>query len=140
MSEKIIGITIPGTTAKIGKTEVVRQLCQESNVKLIEVRLTLMDPADMQGLPLAEGNSLQPSFLPTEGRGVILLDELLQASPAVQVAGLKLWLRQSGLPIPAGWSIIAGFRNEEEEETLRSLAIINGNMRSVANRAAPPKP
>lgn len=65
----------------IGKSSVVRQAAEEEGVECIDIRLVLMDPSDMRGIPVPEDGKarwLPPSFLPhdPDWKGVVFLDEL----------------------------------------------------------------
>ena len=65
----------------IGKSSVVRQIAEAKGIGFIDLRLSLMDPTDLKGIPFYENQAHQavwapPSFLPTEGSGILFLDEL----------------------------------------------------------------
>ena len=103
----------------VGKSSVVRQAAVALNLSLIDVRATLLDPVDLRGLPtVAKGVTkwCQPGFLPTTGQGVLFLDELAQAPPAVQVALLQLTLdrRVGEYELPTGWSVVAASNRAED--------------------------
>ena len=87
----------------IGKSAVVHQYAQTIDAVMVDVRLSQFDPVDLRGLPSPSGDStrwLAPAVLPFVGnpqfptdRPIILfLDELAQASPAVQAAAFQLVL------------------------------------------------
>lgn len=102
----------------IAKSSVIEQVCDEMNFKLIDVRLTQMEPTDLRGIPVPfkaeEDNKAYvewaiPALLPkrdagertgtiTDDRGtkydgaVILLDELPNAAPSVQAGSYQLVL------------------------------------------------
>lgn len=104
----------------IGKSSVVRQAAEEEGVGCIDIRLVLMDPSDMRGLPVPEDGKakwLPPSFLPSnDWRGVVFLDELNVAPPLVQNTALQLVLdRKLGeYVLPDGATIIAAGNREME--------------------------
>jgi MoxR-like ATPase len=60
------------------------------NAALQDVRALLLDPVDIRGLPHLgpDGRSTwaTPDFLPTEGEGILFLDELNAAPGMVQAA------------------------------------------------------
>src|SRR4051812_12015356 len=70
----------------VGKSSVVRQAAESLDLDLIDLRATLLDPVDLRGLPRFAGDAAvwcPPAFLPRGGQGVLFLDELAQAPPAV---------------------------------------------------------
>lgn len=103
----------------IGKSSVVRQASIEMEVGCIDIRLLLLDPTDLRGIPVPEEGKakwLAPSFLPREGKGIIFLDELNCAPPLVQNSALQLVLdRQLGeYVLPNDWCIVSAGNREME--------------------------
>ncbi len=104
----------------IGKSSVVRQAAEEEGVDCIDIRLVLLDPSDLRGLPVPDDGKakwLPPSFLPHgDWRGVIFLDELNVAPPLVQNTALQLVLdrRLGEYELPEGATIIAAGNREME--------------------------
>ena len=87
----------------IGKSSLIHQYAQSIDAVMVDVRLAQFDPVDLRGLPSPSGDAtrwLAPAVLPFVGnpqfptdRPIILfLDELAQASPAVQAAAFQLVL------------------------------------------------
>lgn len=86
---------------------------------LIDLRVSLLDPSDIRGLPYPEKNLtiwFPPSELPLVGqedrfpaKGILLLDELTHAAPAIQSACYSLVLDRKVGPhrIMPGWKIMA---------------------------------
>lgn len=96
----------------VGKSDIIRQTAAAMNVDLTDVRAVLLDPVDLRGLPyVTDGiaNWAIPSFLPTKGDGILLLDEIDKAPPLVQSACLQLVLdRKIGeYKLPDGWFVMA---------------------------------
>ena len=96
----------------IGKSQIVAQVAAELKLPLIDIRAVLLDPVDLRGVPSVENGSTRwnpPIFLPTEGEGVLFLDELSQAPDSVQSSLLQLVLdRKLGeYRMPDGWRILA---------------------------------
>lgn len=103
----------------VGKSSVIRQAAEEEDVDCIDIRLVLLDPTDLRGIPVPEDGKakwLPPSFLPTKGRGVMFLDELNAAPPLVQNSALQLVLDRcvGEYIVPDGWYIIAAGNREME--------------------------
>ena len=68
----------------VGKSQVVAQIADELGLKLTDLRAVLLDPVDLRGLPsLGDGVAhwCPPSFLPSDGEGILFLDELNAAPP-----------------------------------------------------------
>lgn len=101
----------PGT----GKTSVVRSICAEMNLACEAVIAAIRDPSDFAGLPhiTPTGVDMVPPAwarrLAGRGEGVLFLDEISCAPPAVQAALLRVVLERvvGDLPLPEGVRIIA---------------------------------
>jgi hypothetical protein len=97
----------------------VRQVTESLGLQLVDIRATLLDAVDLRGIPRVEGDTVKwcpPNFLPREGSGVLLLDELGQAVPLVQASLLQLTLdrRIGEYQLPDGWTIIAASNRQED--------------------------
>jgi hypothetical protein len=96
----------------IGKSQIVAQVAADLNLPLIDIRAVLLDPVDLRGVPSVVNGTTRwnpPIFLPTEGEGVLFLDELSQAPDSVQCSLLQLVLdrRLGEYRMPEGWRILA---------------------------------
>jgi len=103
----------------IGKSSIVKQVAKANGYDFIDLRLALMDPTDLKGIPFYDKERHQalwapPAFLPREGEGILFLDELNSAPPAVQASAYQLILdRKVGeYELPEGWAIIAAGNRE----------------------------
>ncbi len=103
----------------IGKSSIVKQIAREREVGFIDLRLALMDPTDLKGIPFYDKEShtalwAPPAFLPKDGEGILFLDELNAAPPSVQASAYQLILdRQVGeYRLPDGWAIVAAGNRE----------------------------
>lgn len=103
----------------IGKSSIVKQIASANGYQFIDLRLSLMDPTDLKGIPFYDKEEHQalwapPSFLPREGEGILFLDELNSAPPAVQASAYQLILdRKVGeYTLPDGWAIVAAGNRE----------------------------
>jgi hypothetical protein len=90
----------------------VAQVAAELKLPLIDIRAVLLDPVDLRGVPSVENGATRwnpPNFLPTEGEGLLFLDELSQAPESVQSSLLQLVLdrRLGEYCMPEGWRILA---------------------------------
>jgi len=99
-------------------------------INLIDQRLSQMDPTDLKGLPYVGEDGYthyaMPGFLPRVDRdgefGVLFLDELNTATPAMQAAGYQLILdrRLGDYVLPDGWVVnAAGNRAEDRAISIR---------------------
>lgn len=112
----------------IGKSSIIKQIARENGIECIDLRLSLMDPTDLKGIPFYERDShsalwAPPSFLPREGRGILFLDELNSAAPAVQASAYQLILdRKVGeYTLPDGWAIVAAGNREGDRGVVYRL-------------------
>jgi len=112
----------------IGKSSIVKQIARDEGIECIDLRLSLMDPTDLKGIPFYERDTHQalwapPSFLPREGRGILFLDELNSAAPAVQASAYQLILdRKVGeYTLPEGWAIVAAGNREGDRGVVYRL-------------------
>lgn len=133
-----VPIFIWGATG-IGKSDTVRAAAREiakaekleyyegvgydpKKFSVVDARLSQYDPSDLRGLPFVESNKTTtwafPSWLPKDGKGIILLDEINLAPPLVQSSAYQLILdRKLGdYVVPAGWSIIAAGNRQDVDK------------------------
>lgn len=103
----------------IGKSSIVKQIAEDKRVGFIDLRLALMDPTDLKGIPFYDKEShtalwAPPAFLPRDGEGILFLDELNSAPPSVQASAYQLILdRKVGeYELPEGWAIVAAGNRE----------------------------
>jgi len=89
----------------IGKSDIVKQLGEELEAHVIDVRLSLWEPTDIKGIPYFDSNDgtmrwAPPSELPSmefakQHKQIILfMDELNSAAPSVQAAAYQLILNR----------------------------------------------
>ncbi|MEA3228833.1 MAG: MoxR family ATPase [Campylobacterota bacterium] len=111
----------------IGKSSIIKQIALEKEIGFIDLRLALMDPTDLKGIPFYDKEShtalwAPPAFLPKDGEGILFLDELNSAPPSVQASAYQLILdRKVGeYELPDGWAIVsAGNREGDRGVTYR---------------------
>lgn len=115
----------------IGKSSVVSQIAKEQGVGYIDLRLSLLDPTDLRGIPFFSNDKQSaqwapPSFLPdgSEERGILFLDELNTAAPMVQASAYQLILdRKIGeYRLPDGWAIVAAGNRENDRGVVFRMA------------------
>ena len=104
-----------------GKSAIVRQLAEEQEFEILDVRAPLLDPTDLRGIPTVENGIATwcpPSFLPSApADGILFFDELNAAPPMVQASLYQLTLdrRIGEYELPEGWRIIAAGNRAEDK-------------------------
>lgn len=123
----------------IGKSEIVAQVAASRSTKakpyeLRDVRLGLMDPTDIKGFPSPDAKAnvmrwLPPDFLPAKGQGLLFLDEMNTAPPAVQAAAYQLVLnrRVGNYELPPGWSVMAAGNNDTDRAVTHRMSTALSN-------------
>jgi hypothetical protein len=108
----------------IGKSDIVKQVGDEFERDVIDVRLSLWEPTDIKGIPYynAQANTMSwapPAELPTDpdSTAILFLDELNSAAPATQAAAYQLILnrRVGTYVLPKGVSIVAAGNRETDK-------------------------
>ena len=110
-----------------GKSDIVAQVAKENECELSDARLSTMDTVDVRGFPVPNLEAGVMSWLPADflppmlvkgkngkmvpnaSKGILFLDELPSAAPAVQAAAYQLVLdrRIGKYELPENWAIIA---------------------------------
>ncbi len=107
----------------IGKSSIVKQIAKKRALEFVDLRLSLLDPTDLKGIPFFDAQKHQalwasPNFLPSDpdSKGILFLDEINTAPPSVQASAYQLVLdRKVGdYELPKGWSIVAAGNNESD--------------------------
>jgi hypothetical protein len=110
----------------VGKSSIVRQVAQAHHLQLLDLRMLLLDPVDLRGLPIPHGRKVRwspPEFLPDSGRGILFLDELNAAPPLVQASVYQLVLdRKVGeYKLPEGWYVVAAGNRESDQSLAHAM-------------------
>ena len=115
----------------IGKSSIVSQIAKDRDIDFIDLRLSLLDPTDLRGIPFfnSDDNSAvwaSASFLPdgSTKEGILFLDELNTAAPMVQASAYQLILdRKIGeYTLPDGWAIVAAGNRESDRGVVFRMA------------------
>jgi MoxR-like ATPase len=111
----------------VGKSAVVKQVAAQTGRRLIDLRLSLLDSVDLRGFPHMVNGRMHfatPNFLPTDGEGILFLDEMNAAPPAVQSAAYQLVLDRSlgEYDLPDGWAIVAAGNRETDQGVTYTMA------------------
>jgi hypothetical protein len=110
----------------IGKSSIVKKIAKDSDMQLIDLRISQLAPTDLRGLPYVEDGRAKfapPTFLPTEGTGILFVDEFNMASPSMMGIAQQLILdRQVGdYVVPDGWFIIAAGNRTEDRAAVSQM-------------------
>ncbi len=114
----------------IGKSELIAEIGAEQNRPVIDMRLLLLEPTDIKGIPYFDVETktmkwAQPADLPTDTyleNAILFLDEINAAAPSVQAAAYQLILnrRVGEYHLPKGVSMVcAGNRDSDKGVTYR---------------------
>lgn len=106
----------------VGKTATVTAVAESLNLPLEVVLASIREPADFSGLPVVRESGVvmeAPAWarrLYQSGRGILFLDEISTAPPAVQAALLRVVLDRvvGDLPLPTGVSVVAAANPPEQ--------------------------
>jgi hypothetical protein len=114
----------------IGKSQVVAQIAVRHGVRVIDIRLSQMEPSDLRGIPFRVGEHVEwavPAMLPNAERhgaeGVLFLDEITSAPPTVSAAAYQLILdrRLGAYEVPPGWAIFAAGNRQGDRGVTYSM-------------------
>lgn len=81
----------------VGKSDIIREVAKELGYRVIDIRLSQLDPVDLRGIPSVKDGTTTwnvPGFLPQDPneKVLIFLDEINSAPQAVQAAAYQLVL------------------------------------------------
>jgi MoxR-like ATPase len=100
----------------VGKSQMVAQVAIKHGAPVIDIRLSQMEPSDLRGIPFRVEDRVEwavPAMLPNAERhgkqGILFLDEINSAPPAVSAAAYQLILdrRLGDYRVPDHWAIFA---------------------------------
>ncbi len=112
----------------IGKSDIIKQLGEELDAHVIDIRLSLWEPTDIKGIPYFDANTSRmawapPIELPDEVQAakhkniILFMDEMNSAAPAVQAAAYQLVLnrRVGTYRLPDNVLIVAAGNREADK-------------------------
>ncbi|CAB4122486.1 AAA domain containing protein [uncultured Caudovirales phage] len=124
----------PGTA----KSAVVKATADEMGLDFIDLRLVQIDALDLRGMPKVRQDPdgvermhfVLTSLLPKSGKGILFLDEFVQAPTLVMNAASELVLdrRVGEYRLPDGWSIVAAGNRRTDRSGTTEIP------RHIANR------
>ena len=123
----------------IGKSAIIRQIADELDLELIDIRLASIEATDLCGLPFVkDGEQVfsTPEWFPTDpnSKGILFLDELSNAPINVQQAAYRLILDRevkTGVKLPDGWFTVAAGNLKTDRTGVKGVVPALGNRFSV---------
>ena len=119
---------VPG----VGKSTIVREVCNLRGIDFVDVRLAQMEPCDIKGLPVPNKEDKVMDWFVNgtwprdpNGKGVIFLDEITAADRSIQVAAYELVLdRRLGrqYSVPKGYLIVAAGNNTTDHAVAMTMS------------------
>ncbi len=114
----------------VGKSQMIALVAQRHQVPVIDIRLSQMEPSDLRGIPFRVEQHVEwaiPALLPDAHRhgqaGILFLDEITSAPPAVSAAAYQLILdrRLGEYRVPAHWAIFAAGNRQGDRGVTYSM-------------------
>lgn len=114
----------------VGKSQLVAQVATQHSAPLIDIRLSQLEPSDLRGIPFRANGHVEwavPSMLPDSIRhgsqGILFLDEITSATPAVSAAAYQLILDRclGDYRVPDGWVIFAAGNRQGDRGVTYSM-------------------
>jgi hypothetical protein len=110
--------------AGMGKSSAIREMAAAAGLPCETVIASIREPSDFAGLPVVSESGQSVRFAPPSwaqrlfeaGRGVLFLDEISTAPPAVQAALLRVVLERTvgDLHLPVGVTVVAAANPPEQ--------------------------
>lgn len=114
----------------VGKSQMVAQIADRRRTRMIDLRLSQMEPTDLRGIPFRVKETVEwavPAMLPDAERhgyeGILFLDEITSAAPAVSAAAYQLILDRAlgAYEVPPGWAIFAAGNRQGDRSITYSM-------------------
>lgn len=121
----------------IGKSSIIRSICEKRGIECISLSLSQIEPCDIRGLPVPDKENKTMNWFVNgmwprnpNGKGIIFLDEIMACDKSVQVAAYELVLeRRLGTlySVPPGYLIVAAgnLTTDRAVATTMSSALAN---------------
>jgi hypothetical protein len=125
----------------IGKSELVGQVARKLGIAHVVLDLSLLEPPDLVGLPVIEEGRTRyalPRFLPRDGAGILMLEELNRAERYIQQPALQLLTARAlhEYVLPPGWACFAAINPETGDYQVTPLdAALRARFLAVPVRA-----
>jgi len=119
-------VSAPG----LGKSEIVQQWARSQGLAVIDIRTALLEAPDLIGFPtIISVNGRQrtehalPDMWPTEGAGVLFIDEINRGTTSVMNCFMQLLTdrKVKDYQLPDGWIIVTAINPENEHNDVNSM-------------------
>jgi len=122
-------VLLEGATG-IGKSELVAEVARSLGIAHVVLDLSLLEPPDLVGLPITEEGRTRyalPHFLPRDGSGILMLEELNRAERYIQQPALQLLTARAlhEYVLPEGWACFAAINPDAPDPMIRTSAIFD---------------
>lgn len=112
--------------AGVGKSELLEAAAKSLQISYICRDLSLMEPPDLVGLPKMDGGVtryLRPSFLPSDGKGIIAFEELNRCPTYMRAPCLQLLTARmlNDYVLPPGWLPVASINPSDDKYDVNEL-------------------
>jgi hypothetical protein len=102
----------------VGKSVIVKSLSEELGIGFLMLDLSTMEPTDLIGVPKVVNGKTKhcpPDFLPTKGKGILLIEEVTRCQSYMRTTLLNLLTtgQIGSYKIPPGWSIILCYNTND---------------------------
>lgn len=112
----------------ISKSAIVAQVAAAFGIPVIDLRLGQLAPTDVRGVPAVDKERgtmkwCYPDVYPTQGRGILFLDEINMASAGMQGIAQQLVLdrKVGNYKVPDGWFIWAAGNRREDGASVNTM-------------------
>lgn len=114
----------------LGKSEIVQQWARKSDYKFIDLRAALLEAPDLIGFPSIVNvggkqrtEHATPDFWPTEGKGILFLDEINRGTTSVLNCFMQVLTdrKVKDYELPSGWIIVAAINPEDEHNDVNNM-------------------
>jgi len=123
----------------VGKSQVVWQAAEELGIDVVDLRLAQSDPTDIKGVPSVKAGRTVwnlPAWFPKPGTsGILFLDEITSAVPAIQAAAYQIVLDRvvSDTKLPDGWMVVTAGNRQSDRGVTYVMAAPLTNRQSIVD-------
>lgn len=116
--------------AGIGKSEIIQAWCNSMELPFLDLRAAYLEAPDVIGFPFrkeVDGKEVQfyatPAYWPTEGEGVVFLDEVNRGNTSVMNTFMQLLTDRKihDYHLPKGWFIVSAINPETAENDVNTM-------------------
>jgi hypothetical protein len=114
----------------LAKSALVQQWCRKKKIPFIDLRAAYLEAPDLIGYPTVVRKGDRdvtahniPDYWPTEGEGVIFLDEVNRGTTSVMNTFMQLLTDRKvhKYELPEGWIVVAAVNPENEEHDVNTM-------------------